>query len=896
MVVKTAWGEFMEEKPFSYQVINGVKKTVDVSFKILDLKNGIFTFSINEAYDERVELVIDPTLYWSTYEGGIGDDYIYGLATDQENNVIVVGWTNSQSFPVTSGSSDDTFNGGSYDAFVTKYDPNGVKLWSAFLGGSDVDQAYGVTCDNDDNIYITGQTTSTNFPVSTHAIQPANKGGNDIFLTKLDKNGGMQWSTYFGGSIHETGESLVVTRDNQLVLTGYTRSFDFPISPQAYQKTIGGNITELDAIVSSFDLSGNSLWSTYIGGSGEDRGEGINVDSKGDIVISGETLSNDFPVKNAAQSNYSGSYDIIVAKLTPDGKELLWSTYYGGHTYDISAESVGIDSQDNIILAGRSELVDGRHDFPITFEQFPLNHRGADVFILKLDEAGARLWSTFYGAHGLGTACWSLVVSECDKIWLSISELSDFGTTQPVTPNAFYSTQFKNNETFQSDIMMVCLSPDGYLDFASYYGGTMTDESWGIAVDQDQNIIVAGFTRSPQLPVKNASQQYYFDQNDGFVFKFKPDAGLTPLVTVKNVCDQKAEATLSGHSINSITWNWGDGTTTDSELSPVHRYQDPGVYTVSIDITGHCINSPITKTITIDPIPKAAFSSQSNCQNGVDFTFEGQDITSLLWTFEPNITTTETNPQYTFLKDGEYPVTLTAFNGVCFDQVSQPVLSQSIPKPPALPSSIVLCDGNPFEASVEIPEAATYLWQDGSTTPTYIIKQSGTYSVTVENTCGKITESISAQAYGTPSISLPSDFTLCNESSVTLDASYPGADYLWQDGSVGPIMTVTSPGTYNVQVSTPCGIAYAYIEVSDCDVLIPNVITPDDENGLNDFFYLSVVSGTAKLTIVDRWGKVVFHSDHYENNWNADGNSSGIYYYTLSIAEKTYKGWIDVIK
>ncbi|WP_160144200.1 SBBP repeat-containing protein [Chryseolinea soli] len=897
LVVTTAIGDFVEDKPYAYQLVSGVKKEVDVSFVIKNKAKAIFGFSIRGSYDPSVDLIIDPLLFWSTFNGGLSDDFIYGMATDDNGNVIVTGWTTSQSFPTTTGAYDGTFNGGAYDVFVTKYSPDGVKLWSTFLGGSGTDTGYGITTDSNNNIILTGQTESVNFPTTPGAFQPAVAGGLDVFLTKLDENGGMLWSTFFGGSLPETGECVTIAANDEIILSGHTRSFDFPVTNDAYQQVIGGNVTNLDVFVASFDATGNRRWCTYLGGSGDDMGEAVAIDKLGNIVVAGETLSTDFPIKNAFQNTNAGSYDILAAKLSPDGKNILWSTYYGGNTYDICAESVGIDSQNNVVIAGHSSFQGFPVTLPVTFIQYPTELTGNDMFILKLGSDGNRIWSTIYGGrHGGNSGCWALTISSCDKIWLAFTSLHDPWVVEPLTPNAFPTV---TQADFKSHVMVVALTPDGLLDFASYFGGSQNDEAWGIVSDRAGNIVVAGNTVSADFTVHNAAQQYYFDLHDGFVFKFKPDDSSFIDFTLNNTgCSLLANAEYTPMPGDVVTWHWGDGQTTTGDAASTHAYTTPGTYTVSLDVQNSaCRGGVNTKTIEVSPPPSAQFTWNSTCSKEVAFTFTGT-ATTVKWQFDSDDpqTTNTTNPIHTFPGVGPFLVTLTAISGQCSDSASQTV-NVTVSPEVNLPSQIDLCEGQSYLLNAASPDnGTTYRWNDGATSPVFLVTVAGTYSVTLTNSCGTTNAVVNAILAQKPVVDLGTDFTLCNGSSKELVATYPGAGYQWNDGSTSSTYLVVTAGSYAVTVSNACGSAIDSVVAYNCVVEIPNVITPNGD-GKNDTF---VVSGLhmqeIHLRIVNRWGEPIYIADDYKNDWSADGLTSGVYYYTVAQADAVYQGWVEVVK
>jgi len=270
------------------------------------------------AYDAFVaKLTADgSSLVYSTFLGGSGEDGGYGIAADPEGNAYVTGWTRSNNFP-TANALQPT-SGGFDDAFVAKLSADGSSLvYSTYLGGGRYEYGNGIAADSAGNAYVTGYTSSTNFP-TVNALQPASGGGSaDAFVAKLTADGSsLVYSTYLGGADLDVGRGIAADSEGNAYVTGETLSTDFPTA-NALQPTLGGYY---DAFVAKLTADGSSLvYSTYLGGSGEDMGRGIAADSEGNAYVTGETLSTDFPTANALQPAIGGAADAFVAKLTADG-------------------------------------------------------------------------------------------------------------------------------------------------------------------------------------------------------------------------------------------------------------------------------------------------------------------------------------------------------------------------------------------------------------------------------------------------------------------------------------------------------------------------------------------------------------------------------------------------
>jgi len=250
-------------------------------------------------------------LVYSTYLGGSGNDYGYGIAVDSFGNAYVTGYTNSTNFP-TASPVQATNGGGSYDVFVAKLNTTGSALvYSTYLGGNGADFGFGIAVDSSGNAYVTGQTSSANFPRAS-PLQATNGGGSyDVFVAKLNTTGSaLVYSTYLGGNGYDFGYGIAVDSAGNAYVTGYTESSNFPTA-NPLQAAFGGGT--VDAFVAKLNAAGSALaYSTYLGGSGGDQGYGIAVDSSGNAYVAGVTNSPDFPTVNALQAG-GGSF---VAKIS----------------------------------------------------------------------------------------------------------------------------------------------------------------------------------------------------------------------------------------------------------------------------------------------------------------------------------------------------------------------------------------------------------------------------------------------------------------------------------------------------------------------------------------------------------------------------------------------------
>jgi hypothetical protein len=343
---------------------------------------GAFQTTLNGPYNGFVTKLnaASSALVYSSYLGG-GGDYGQAIAVDASGSAYVTGYASSSNFPTTPGAFQTTF-GGWRDAFVTKVNAAGSALvYSTYLGGSDYDGGSGIAADVSGNAYVTGSTSSIDFPTTPGAFQTAFSGYEDAFVTKLNAAGSaLLYSTYLGRS-GGWGSAIAVDASGNAYVTGEAEN-DFPTTPGAFQATSGGCD---DAFVSKLNASGSSLlYSTYLGGSSCDYGYGIAVDASGNVYVTGDTMSSDFPTTPGAfQTAPLGQfgYKAFVTKLNAAGSALDYSTYLSGSTED-EANGIAVDALGNAYVTG----VTSSFDFPTTPGTFQSTYAGgqADAFLAKL--------------------------------------------------------------------------------------------------------------------------------------------------------------------------------------------------------------------------------------------------------------------------------------------------------------------------------------------------------------------------------------------------------------------------------------------------------------------------------------------------------------------------------
>jgi hypothetical protein len=496
-------GDFVEDKPVLYQSIRGVRKEVAGGFQ--KVSNGSVGFWTAE-YDHTQPLVIDPSILISGYFGGSSEDNITAVGIDALNNVVTAGWTSSNNLPASHGAQSKY--AGSVDAFVASFLPNGGGLiYCTYLGGSGDDQALGVALDSARNVYITGFTQSTNFPVVA-ALQSHLSGTRDAFVAKLNAAGSaLVYSTYLGGSGVDTGYAIAVDTTNAATIVGDTTSTNLPVTPGAFQPALGGG---QDVFVAKLPAAGTPLtFLTYLGGNGVDHASSVFVAAGGGIKLGGYTWSNNFPTVLPSQPQSGGGQDGFVVRMLPGG-QVNFSTYIGG-SGDDEVTGIARDPLGNIVAAGNTSSA----NFPITPGAFQTTFGGqTDGFIATFSSNGPVIYSTFLGGALSDSINGIALDFHGDPYVTGFTSSQDFPVQNPSqNANAGGMDAFvvKLNNTLSSAI------------FGTYLGGSGSDAGNAIAVDNETSIVVAGQTSSGNFPVAADLQNYPSTFLTSFVTKVAPN-------------------------------------------------------------------------------------------------------------------------------------------------------------------------------------------------------------------------------------------------------------------------------------------------------------------------------------------------------------------------------------
>jgi hypothetical protein len=841
--IESPLGFVDEQAPVTYQEGNGAGDSTGGRVPVPSRfrQDGDEICFVVGDYDKHKTLVIDP---WATYYGGGGDEGEVHVATDTGGNVIVSGYSSSFNLPVINAY--QSVSAGNRDAFIVKFDGNGHRLWATYFGGSGEDVSQGVAADANGNIMICGYTSSSNLP-TLNPFQSVKASLRDAFAAKFTSNGVLLWSTYYGGSGNDYARGVTVDLTGNIIIAGRTSSTNLPIL-NAFQPVNGvppwlGD----DAFVVKFSNNGTRLWATYYGGFEHDWANSVVADANGNVIISGETRSSDFPTQNAFQPVHApGSLEDAFIVVFNSAGARVWATFFGGRQWD-SGISVALDPGGNILMMGYTYS----DDLPVLNAYQSANAGGWDAFLAKFSGSGALVWSTYFGGNSEDGHSYGGVAADASgSIFITGHTLTDPGATANQLFPTLHGCHTRN--TGDMDAFIAKFNSSGTPVWSTLFGGSDFDVGQGIAVDASGDVIVAGETRSADLPVLNAFQSSSGGNSDAFVVKFQ----CTPPQTVSHpadttvcaasdvvfrssatgsLCDifiqwqRSTDGGATWTNFGTVIWRNVGGALSDScviHAEPaMNGYQYRAVFT---NACGSTATSAATLHVFVPPVVLSHPASQTLCEDSIAvFQASGSGASAMQWQ-----TSTDGGTTWTDLAGQKgSPLALTAtmqMNGNRFRAVLGnpcgvvPTDAATLTveaKPKATLSAngpTRFCQGESVTLTAGAGPGWTYRWmlngQDiaGATGTTCVVSDNGEYAVMVTGGSGcRDSTAIGVVVLPKPtaSVSPTGPVRLCQGESAVLSATRKSDfSYQWmRDGNIlsgdtDPDYVASFPGLYQVIV------------------------------------------------------------------------------------------------
>jgi len=823
---------------------------------------------------------------WATYCGGTLNDFGRGIDISPNGNIAIAGSTSSSNIP-TAFPLQPSLRG-SVDAYVAQLDGNGAILWGTYCGGSQADTAWGVASNND-VVVITGSTTSHDMLMNMSSWQRTFTGGptdqGDVFLMAYGLGGSYSWSTYFGGTDKDVGTDIDLDNRGRAVICGYTLSYDFATSPDAYQGTHLG--TGADPFVACFGTDGQRVWATLHGGrdgangnDADDRAFGVCTSINGDVYITGYTLSNTLRTHpNAYQNNLGGTCDAFLVQVNWAGA-YLWSSYFGRSS--TIGYSVATDAGGAAYLAGRTTA-----GLPNTQNGFQPNHAGAyDAFITKTSGFCYPLRPTITSNSSL-TICYGGSItlsgppgfSKYTWVWKETNDWRQAGgQSLVVTAAGRYTLTVENangcTDTVGVDVFMRPRPPvPTFHDLVACEGDSV--ELNATHANYVGYLWSTGET-TPSIWV-HASGTYTVKLTDrnGCEVVVSAEAVIVPLPRKPTLKDTiwlcpgtpvPLDATVGGDN----TYKWSNGQT-----SPILAVTDSGRYSVRITNKAGCwiLSDTVVALLRprirprIRPLGKTTF-----CEgDSVILVAEGGPFRDMQWASTDFGSTKFPGDRLTVFRSGTYTLEVIDTNG-CKGDTS---IKVTVVPPPntTIAGPDAVCFNAKARYRARTDADIVYQWDltgDGAITSategTSITVQwgdsgSGVITLTAVDTvhgCSSVSKlTVTLGSDLRPVITAATPFTFCEGDSVVLDAGEGYAEYRWSSGDTTRTVTVRAIGTYTVAVRDSMGCSGTSAPI---DVWVESRPTPS-------------ITGPAKVCINTRVNYLTADVPGHKYTWYVVGGS-----------------------
>ncbi|MEQ8302172.1 MAG: PKD domain-containing protein [Cyclobacteriaceae bacterium] len=907
LVVDGLIAQIREKKPIAFQWIDGKKRMVACEYQLV---GNNLSFNFPSGYDPCYEIVLDPLLIFSTYSGSTADNW-GSTATPGENGTLYSAGVTNQitfggAFPATPGAFQTSY-GGLYDVAILKYDSAGQNLlYATYLGGSSSESPHSLVVNANEELVVLGTTSSSNFPTTVGAYDTNFGGGvaeqnvitydngSDIFVAKISKDGSvLLGSTYLGGTandgLNQTGTALVVNYGDQL------------------------------------------------------RGD-IITDSNNDIYISTVTQSSDFPAINSFNTTYQGGVsDAVVAKLSNDLTQLIWSAFIGGGSSDAS-HTIKFDSQGKLFVGGGSASV----DFPTTVGSYQQARAGGvDGWVAKLESDGSNLLAATYTGTTQFDQVYFLDLNQSDEVYIYGQTAGSFPITPGVynNPNSGQFLQKLDNDlsavlvstVFGSGAGIPNISPTAFLvnDCNNIY---MT--GWGGVLNQLGGFWFSSTLGMPTTPdafqltssgsdfyfivlTEDATQFLYGTYMGGGLSRTHVDGGTSRFdkggIVYHAVCSGCAAQNGSGQSSS-------DFPTTPGAWSNTNNSPNCNNAAFKFDLSSLQARL-VTNSLALDMpgLTQVCLSDTIVFQNR---SIGGQFFE---WDFGDGTTASQLDTLailHEYKQVGQYQVKLRAVDvGTCvgedFDFATITVNEAT----GFVGNDKLICGGS--EVALQAGGGVFYQWEtlDGALvaaepTPVFTPEDSTTYIATVIDANGcKVKDSVRVDVV--PSIDIQFEYVretdcVARPALQITNLTDENEDVFidFGDGNTSQERRLrysyANDGNYRIRIvgrKEFCTYEQV-VELPFFTIRIPNVLTPLESPGSagkNDTFKIlygesedAPTTGEAgvpvSLTVYNRWGNLVFNDLDYQDNWDAKGLEPGVYYYDIRIENDTNcKGWVQVI-
>ncbi len=801
---------------------------------------------------------------WSTYFGGESQERCYSAVLDSNDNIFIAGNTTSQIGLSTPGSYQQYISSGD-DAFITKFSPSGMLLWSSYYGGDGHELITTIATDDSNKIYVTGHTASTDLQCTPNAFRNTMSGYENAFLGVFNNDGVVIYNSYYIKGSSTKGAGIAVAKDGSIYFSGHSNDNESITYPSVHQSQNGGY---LDGFLIKLDAQYQMVWKTYIGGEQNDLIESMAIDSLQNIYVVGKTKSTTaIATANSLKNTYTSSWDGFVVKFDSSCTR-KWGTYINGGNNE-ELRSIALKDSTLWLLGitnGNALVIDS------TALQYN-NNGGFDNIIINLSDTGGLIWSTYFGSNSdeFGS---DIKMNKNNKILISGHTASN---SNIATLNA-HQTSYGGNlyDGFWSilckPVMPTLLSQLGSITVCE--GDSVTVNS---IYSFDSYLWSSGDTTS-SLAIKQ-SGDYTLKTKDLNNCPGRSDTLSVTVVPSSDLSLQQSNSTICHEdsvllSVNSTysSYQWSSGETT-----PTIHVSDNQSYSLSVTNSFGC--QYFSDTITLNnsqyEYPIQIIGDTVICSGGESILFTNSGLSSLTWN------TLETTNSIAVNTTGSH-----WFSGL--DTNSCPVVSDTVlitqvnnPTP-----SVVLDTVNYFSVCINDTvklvaenDFLTYEWSTGELTQSLEITASGDYYVEAKDTngCVGISDSIQVVFNPLPVVEIaPLPDTLCFNDSVFISATTNLENYSWSTGESDSnyYFSLDSLGVYQITLQAR-GLNSCYnqdsVTFNVIDCLVFNNVEETNKDrvkivsqlrgiGIESSYFIE------RLKLIDYQGKVIFSKNNLNTN------------------------------
>lgn len=780
LLLKTTIQDLLEMKPEVFQEMRGNKISIESHFLV---ENEFISYKIGD-YDRSKPLIIDPELIFSTYSGSQSDNWGFTATPDLDGFLISGSIAFGNNYPTTIGAFDVSFNQGEIDACITKYDTTGTFLiYSTYLGGSGSEMPQSMVTDNNNNTYVFGSTSSTNFPMLNNAYNSTFAGGNNVSINGISFQGGTDiyvvgfnamgtaliGSTYLGGSLNDginTSTELSYNYADQsrgevnvdhngfIYVASTTRSTNFPVTSGAFDQSHNGF---QDGILVKLNPSlSNLIFSTYLGGALDDAAYSVDIALDNTVYVGGGTNSGGFPTTTGSYKPiYGGNVDGFMTRFNEFGSALLQSTFLGTPSYD-QIYILQLDENEDPHYFGQTEHPGSSLIFNAAY-----NNVGGGQIVGHFDQAlSSPVWMTQFGSSPgqPNISPTALLVDVCNSVYIAGwgGNLNNAGNGNPGSIAGLITTNdaFKQNPDIDGDFYIAVLTSDGNsLVYGSYYGGNQSGEhvDGGTSrFDRSGKVyqsVCAGCFSNDDFPIEpnpgawsavngssgcnNGVFKIDFDLPIIFADFVLPQFGCAPFTYVLN-----NQSKLQSNT--TFYWDFGNGQTS-TLANPTLTYSLPGTYSVMLvvnDPTSCNLTDTLVRDIIINSDTTYSIPSIDTCMGSIVTLGPNIDTFNIangvIYWLPSNLVSNPTLLNPTVQVNGTQLFRLIIDYGGCQTMITQQVSLDTFPINAG--RDTIICSGfTPFTITgTTFGEAETYEW---STSPDFssVIDNDSVLNVTILN-------------------------------------------------------------------------------------------------------------------------------------------------------------------